>query len=131
MRSAQAQRSRNYGYELRVGERCLYCGGVYEVDDHAWPAAGDITLAPEEMRVRVAARIECNAIAHGELFASIEEKRAYIRGHLVRKYRKLLDTPEWSAEELGELAPSLRRIIKGYILAAEDIKERITWMQNL
>lgn len=90
---------------------CVYCGSVEEHRDHVVPLVVRRSGLPWDHALpdTVPACAECNQIASGHLFRSVEEKRTYIREHLEARHRRLLDLPEWTDEERAELGTELAR----------------------
>jgi 5-methylcytosine-specific restriction endonuclease McrA len=92
--------------ELIVEKRiCAYCGEYGEELEHV------IAKCQGLPTWTVYACSECNQIAGGRLFVTFAEKREFIRRGLRRKYSKFLKMPEWTRDELDELADRLKRCV--------------------
>lgn len=78
-----------------------------------------------ENRVVVPACRDCNRALGGQPLFTIQERRAYIRARLWRKFGQLIGMPGWKDEELEELGPSLRRHIKARLHQKAHIIRRI------
>jgi hypothetical protein len=117
---------------------CAYCGDVAATVDHVFPisqaAALSSVLTPTELRAKlrgglslVPACFDCNNRAGAKPFYTMASKRAYIQSKLRIKYRKLLDSPEWSEAELNELGFALRQSVRNDLLFKKRIRARIAW----
>lgn len=110
---------------------CVYCGEVANSRDHFIPRAFQQRIEQlgwaKKGRLIVPACIECNSTAGSKVFRTITEKRAYIHGQYRRKYRKLLEAPVWTNEEIAELGPVLRSHVVAATQAVEIVKARLRW----
>ena len=101
---------------------CMYCGDPADQREHVTPYSytGNNTHM-------VWSCGECNNIAGSLLFSNIRDKGIYINDKLQEKYKKLLDVPQWSDEELGELDGGMKKYVKGMRKVQEWIRNRINW----
>jgi hypothetical protein len=95
---------------------CIYCGAAATTRDHFIPKAfasrcEDFAKIPKR-NLKVPACAECNSTAGAEVFLTLREKRRYIAGQYGKKYKKLLEAPHWTTEEIEELGPTLQSHIK-------------------
>lgn len=123
----ESRRSLDSGYRKYDTDACFYCGDEGSSWDHAWPASGDKALAPEEMMVMVRCCVECNGIASNRCFMTLAEKRAFIQGHLERKYKKILAMPNWSGEEISELGRGLQDQVHAGLRLKYAIQNRVRY----
>lgn len=119
--------------DLEAGSRCVYCGVLAECRDHVVPVAySHITgrrkaAFKNQKRNLVPACNECNRLAGSNVFAVLDDKRAFIRGALSVKYKKILDFPIWPEDEIAELSPKLRRIVRLKLSAKHVMQNRLDW----
>jgi hypothetical protein len=117
---------------------CAYCGDVASTVDHVFPlsqaAALSSVLTPTELRAKLRGGLslvpacgDCNSRAGAKPFYTVASKRAYIQSKLRIKYRKLLDSPEWSEAELSELGFALRQSVMNDLQFKKRIRARIAW----
>jgi hypothetical protein len=110
---------------------CVYCGQKASTLDHFVPLSviymlSDIRGVPRE-KITLECCSECNGIAGSNVFKSVAHKRSYIFAALREKYQRLLDTPEWSENELDELGYALRTFVAAGLQRREWIAERLKW----
>lgn len=114
----------------KEGEHCAYCGILATDKEHVVPLSHLKKL--EEMKLQgfdvkipeykiVPACHECNLIALDKVFDNFKDKKAYIKKELRRKYRKFVNAPDWTDQEIEELEGELKK----YVILSEEIK-RIT-----
>lgn len=110
---------------------CIYCGDIANSRDHFIPRAfvkriEDLGWADKD-NIIVPACTECNSTAGSKVFATISEKRKYIHEQYKKKYKKLLEMPSWTEDELEEYGHSLRTHIKHSLTAKDEIRARLRW----
>ena len=111
-------------------EACIYCGDPATTKDHVPPKKWLKLFATHrkfctENKVIVPSCGNCNGILGGHPLFTIEERRAYVRTYLWRKFARLLMSPGWKESELEELGPSLRTYIKAQQSRKAHIQRRI------
>ena len=115
--------------------RCTYCGISATERDHVVPLsfqragkriAQSRTFRDQPDNIVPCCR-ECNAIASDKVFSSIFEKRSYIKHRLKQKYKKLLQSPNWSQSEIDEMGPKMKRYILVSIAAKQLTIVRVSW----
>lgn len=100
------------------GIPCIYCGTPSIDKEHVVPISwinelkelkfmGIDVDVPEE--IIVPSCHECNLFASGTIFKSIKEKKRYIKEKLYKRYKKFLNSPEWTEQEIMELDGRLRQ----------------------
>lgn len=111
--------------------RCVYCGDVADTVDHMVPlsfqrSAGKrfATRAGQNKNLVPSCR-ECNNLAGNKIFDTKQDKKAYIINRLRSKYRKILDMPEWSKEEMEELSPTMQKFITSQMAKRGLLEMRI------
>lgn len=121
-----------YGTVTFEAVPCAYCGLPADTEDHVTPLAfyhaGLEVVDMSEMRLAlVPACRECNLIAGSHVFPTVLQKRRYIQERLRCRYKKLLEIPEWSEDDLDELSLSLARYVRRSLRLREIIWRRITY----
>ena len=116
---------------LQGGERCYYCGLDATERDHVIPwslfhTKINTKRSYEDDEV-VPCCSQCNLIAGNKVFDSFVEKREHIQSEIKRKYKKILNFPNWEKEELDELGKTLKIQIKATIKLKKLIEARINW----
>lgn len=112
-------------------KKCYYCGQPAESRDHFVPRAfkrriQDFAVA-RNSNVIVPACLECNCTAGSKVFQTLNEKRQYIKNRYRVKYKKILNAPDWTEKELGELGHSMQTYVRGCQTAKAITKARIRW----
>lgn len=100
---------------------CAYCGERGDEVEHVIPRRTNLPTWT------VIACHECNSLASGTLWATFAEKRDGIRARLRRKYRRLLQTPEWDDDELRTMGPTLRKRIRGSMVLRDVLLQRLAF----
>ena len=98
---------------------CAYCGEPAGEREHV------VARCHNEPTWLVPTCRECNAVAGGKLFYTFVEKRTYIHERLRKKYSSVLRTAEFDREELAEMGPGLRGLIRSASTAREIIRQRL------
>ena len=96
-----------------TGYDCTYCGTALEGED---------TRSKEDC---VPACRECNGLL------SIAGRAGYLVSRLADRHKKLLETPDWSNEDLEELEGRLRTHVKSLQLKKKLVKARISYAQSV
>ncbi len=110
---------------------CVYCGEPANSRDHFIPRAfkkriEDLGWA-KKGNVIVPACIECNSTAGANVFRTLTEKRRFIHDQYRTKYRKLLEAPWWTVDEISELGTSLRSHVQRSQYAKDLMRDRLRW----
>lgn len=111
---------------------CYYCGLLADTKDHVRPQSlGDraaffasSALPPD---ITVPACRECNCALGARFFRTLGDRKAWIKGRLRRRYRKLLQMPHWTDAELGRLSGMLRVHVEQLQIAAATAWARVRW----
>jgi hypothetical protein len=133
----QAYRNRfDYGSKFIDNDGiCVYCGQRATSLDHFVPLsvlymANDLGGINAE-RVTLECCHECNGIAGSHVFKTVAQKRVYIQENLREKYSTLLETPQWSGEELEELGYNLRQFVVSSMQSRDWIERRLQWRNSM
>ena len=110
---------------------CFYCGDPADAHDHCPPISRvddyrALGLRNERFFLVVACK-ECNDMLGSTLQASLAARHDVLKHLLFARYAKRLKTPYWSAEELSELGPRMRREVKAAMRVAERIEQRLAY----
>jgi len=109
---------------------CIYCGMPANTKDHVIPysylrnSKRRNNCAPSVGQV-VDCCAECNNLLGSKALFSVPERANEIAVCLERRYRKELNAPYWSEEEINELGPSLKKQVKAKQFLREEVLERI------
>lgn len=109
-------------YRIRLrGIFCIYCGELAQCYDHFPPYSATYSgfLLP--------ACNECNALAGTEYPFEFESRARFVRERLEQKYKRVLDTPEWSKGELNKLGRGLKDSVKAWEELRKIVLRRIAW----
>lgn len=101
---------------------CIYCGGFAESDDH-FPS-----LNVSKFRGwLLPACNECNDIAHTNFSFDFLSRFLFVKNRLKRKYKKILNIPDWSDDELESMSLNMKENILQSIRYKSQTQARIDW----
>ena len=107
---------------------CVYCGQPSSVRDHFYPRSAvsywsGIFVSKHVRRLcfTLPACFECNSLLGSRIALTFEGRREHLRARLGQRHRKLLKSPRWSGEELGEL----RGMLLTHVRANQEKRELI------
>lgn len=109
-------------FRVRIrGLWCIYCGETAECDDHFPPLSAGLRgfLLP--------ACKECNALAGTDHPHNFSARAALVHAKIRNKYKRLVDTPNWSEDELKELGKNLKSSVKSWAGRREALLRRLAW----
>ena len=112
-------------------DHCVYCGERPRDLDHFVPIsrAAELTEAGIEFtKLVVPACNECNLLASDKIFQTLKDKRQFIQAKLAKRYKSLLDSPEWTDRELDQLGFYLKERIVNDLVRKRVIQRRIAWV---
>lgn len=103
------------------GLDCVYCGEPANAREHFPPATygawGFILPSCGE----------CNSLANTEHPLDWGARVDHVKAGLRRKGQRLLDTPDWSAEEIKELGPIMRGEATRWQRRKRRLQQRLAW----
>ena len=122
--------------QTKNGIACFYCGVPAEEKDHSVPISyldelkrlrdlGVKLDIPEQKMIDTC--IECNRIAGGRFLGTPLQRKIYIKTEIRKKYKKLLDSPDWEDEDIEELDGRLQEYVVLYQEAKKLIKQRLIY----
>lgn len=110
---------------------CTYCGDPAREREHVAPLAvtqyTEADWSSEYPTKIVPACRECNRIASDHTFRTLSAKREFIHAKLRKRYRRCLETPAWTQEELAELGWTLRSHIQHMLAKQRILRRRLSW----
>lgn len=125
-------------------KNCCYCGQPATCHDHITPISytrktGKRKTSREHneehrRKYTVGSCQECNSLLSNYHLLTISERASYLADRLAQRYKKTLEMPFWSEEELQELGKSLRTTVMRKQLERADVIDRIrhcTHVSNL
>ena len=129
---------KDFGEELELTP-CYYCGIVADSTDHVIPRATIKTLQTLDDKsikqllqhpnrvTTVDACCECNSLLGASYQNTLAERKSELKKRLRRKYKKVLQTPDWTDEELSKLGYTLQTYITHCLYLKEILKKRLKW----
>lgn len=110
---ADARRTREYKFHFLYRkikcDYCMYCGEIATLLDHVPPLAIVESQGPKANMVLVPSCEECNSFGWAHPDYTIRDRKKRIGELIFRKYRRLLNSPSWTQDELNELGPEMRQ----------------------
>lgn len=107
---------------------CHYCGALATTKDHIIPVSYMRNGQPKNRRSMgetVECCSECNSLLGAKALFTVEERAEEIARMLSRRYKKELNAPVWSKEEIDELGPSLQNSVKAKQFLRYEVMERV------
>lgn len=101
---------------------CAYCGDLAVARDHVVSQAYRKAMGmPNNFskNYTVPSCKECNSTLRDLELFTIGERAEYLLGKYTEKYKKLLNAPKWSEEELSSMGENMRAFVK-YKAAESD-----------
>jgi hypothetical protein len=105
---------------------CVYCGMVSGQMDHLLPKPTTGEALRRYVLV-VPACAACNVSINDFPDAHVGRRRLRAQRAIAKKYRKLLNRPERTEEELAELGPGLRSVALANDAKARTVRVRLAW----
>lgn len=113
---------------------CEYCGIDTDLTiDHvpSLDALNGCSLSFFESKnipvMKVTACAQCNSALTNLAIFTFEQRKDYIAKFLSKKYKKVLNAPKWTKEELAEVSPSLQKLILQTQQESSLAKKRLEW----
>lgn len=113
---------------------CTYCGIAANGLDHIIPVLYNNVSrksASYAKHLVVPCCNECNISLTSFYLPSIAERAEYLLELYKVKYKKLLNRPDWSDEELEEIGDTLRRKIKANAKLKENLNQRLIYLLDV
>jgi len=137
MPSRLSQRVTKAYFSGSGARKCYYCGARADTMDHVIPKVilEQVRLTTDsKMReaflrnnrvTQVSSCLECNTLLSTSYFDSIGERKAALKKKLYRRYKKILEMPDWDDSDFKGMAVSLRNYILGRLLLRDFIRDRL------
>src|ERR1044072_2593632 len=120
--------------EIGTWKHCLYCGVLPDRHEHVVPVQ---YFAPSKRKGQLHSKgivapscEECNALLGDHMFPTICERISYVNERLASRYRKVLDFPEWSEDELEDVAKGMADHIRANLRQKAHVQKRLTWIYS-
>lgn len=103
---------------------CVYCGLVAATVDHIPPRTvrpSLIALGYQDLYpfIEVRACLECNSTLSDRPLWDVQSRKDHIKDRLKRKYKRYLELPDWSPDDLAEMGYKMRlHITQGLAIRA-------------
>ena len=101
------------------GDLCCYCGEPATTEDHFPPKTNT------KHGFLFPCCKECNVIAGERYPRNLEARIALVKAAIERKAAKYLAIPDWTKEDLKDIAPNMRRVIKNGMAQKLRAQERL------
>jgi len=114
-------------------EPCYYCGLPADTIDHVVPQTlldrlPELHCSPTLEADTVPACRECNTGLGPRFYNSLAERKEAAHDYLRRRYRKLIEMPDWSDAELADLADGhLKNYVRASIALRAELLRRLRW----
>lgn len=116
-----------------AGKGCGYCGILASTHDHVPPlvVVSDLGLSHFEdagiALVLIPACLECNVILGDRGGNTFDERKAYVKVRLRKRYAKYLRMPKWDDEEFDGMGYNLRVLVESGASVSEWVKRRLEY----
>lgn len=113
---------------------CTYCGIAANGLDHVVPVSYDYVsrkAASYAKDLVVPCCSECNSRLSNFYLTTIAERAEYLIGAYKNKYKKILNRPDWTDEELKEMGPTMRQRIKADAQLKIELEQRLTHLLDV
>lgn len=112
----------NDKYRLSIaGDWCVYCGELATQRDHFPPAIC------EQWGYLLPVCRECNQLAGTWWPYDFELRTGVVKAKLRSRGQRLLETPDWSKDEIAELTGNTRREVQRWQKRKEKLVKRLAW----
>ena len=118
---------------------CYYCGSSNpDTLDHTIPVSYYSSEPVRKSRANVSAVRskspvpvvdacgECNRTISNKLIMDVRERASYLKEKYLKKYNRLLKSPNWDEEDLEDLGWSLRSTVENNIQLKENMQNRLS-----
>jgi hypothetical protein len=115
-----------------LNDPCVYYGLPSDALDHVPPMAYVHSLSDLDEIHGVHLKKhpscnECNSILRDLLLTTLKDRRKFVKSKLRQRYKKYLNMPDWSPEELAELSESMQVYIRQSQKVTAMIRARLAW----
>lgn len=121
--------------QMMEEDPCYYCGLIADTIDHTVPQwlikrsfdQNEFLVIPGIKNKLVRACRECNSTISGKVFKNLTDRRKYVQQQYKLKYKKLLSLPEWTEDQLNELAGRLQESVRASMAQRRVVLYRLKW----
>ena len=104
-----------------VGDWCVYCGMLATQREHFPPATC------ERWGYILPSCGECNRFAGTQAPYDFDARTGIVKGKLRSRNQRLLNTPDWGADEIAELSGETKREVTRWQKRKKRVQERLAW----
>lgn len=120
-------------------EHCYYCGEPAGTIDHVVPKSMIKTLNILEDKsvydklinpnrtLTVPSCLECNVLLSNSYQDTLADRKAELKRRLIKRYKKLLNKPEWTRTELNQLNGRLKEAVIIAIKSTAKLRARLAY----
>jgi len=103
---------------------CTYCGALATDRDHVVPVAyqGVRYFTSSNW---VWACSECNSFLVDQMLVTVQDRAAFLAERLAKRYRRVINMPHWTQEELSELGDRMRMEVQRGLKMKRLVAQRI------
>jgi hypothetical protein len=96
--------------------------------DHVPPVVFASSVTTSLKKYLVPCCKECNCISYTQVFLSVDHKRVWLKAKIASRYKKILNSPDWSEEDLADMEDTLRLSIISMALYKKGIQRRLDYI---
>lgn len=114
-------------------DACAYCGAPATDREHVYPRAYIQRMQAEGKVIPqtiVPSCRECNQLAGDKVFRSKAAKARFIGSKIAERHAAILETPDWSTEEIAELGYALRTAVRTMLAQRDAVRARLAWNER-
>lgn len=111
---------------------CYYCGRPATDAEHVVSQALASMLDRDDMPDLgvdiVPACHQCNGMLGARFYETLAKRKEAGKEYLRRKYQRLVEMPQWTDQEIADLADGrLRQYVLESIVAQEEVRKMLAW----
>jgi hypothetical protein len=108
---------------------CVYCGVAANTKDHLLPESWS-GKAKRRWIATVPACGQCNSAINDTPEFSISKRREVAKEVIARRYRKVIDLPDYTPQQLAEYGKNLRAYIRKGLAERDEALRRLRWPED-
>jgi hypothetical protein len=108
---------------------CFYCGFYGNSKDHVPPVSYPDEFE-EESRFLVRSCLLCNSLLANKMALTFLSRCDYLVIRYEKRFKKCLEMPEWSFEEINQLSGRLKRTVVLGMKKKKSIEEKLLYLRN-
>ena len=110
--------------------KCFYCGEPANSIDHCPPISKCEYYKDIKNHYLIPCCLNCNNLLANKTNFTPLERLACLKELLKKKYKTILQMPDWTDEELKEVKGQLKEYIQHEISKKEQLLRRLAWIPN-